>query len=177
MSEKAELSGRISKLKDSISARQQSQKDKRTKVYSTIADKTRELLRNDLQREDSFIKAESVNFSFGDNEISVDGKRIFSASSMVYLKNSFHLALHLASLQESFLRYPRFSLFDNIEDKGMELERSHNFQRQLVNSCDISGTEHQLIYTTSMIAPELDTPKYTVGDFYTHENRSLRISS
>ena len=34
--------------------------------------------------------------------------------------------------------------------------------------------DYQLIFATSMIAPELNKPEYTVGDYYTRENKSLK---
>lgn len=33
---------------------------------------------------------------------------------------------------------------------------------------------YQLIYATSMIAPELDTEEYVIGDYYTEDNKSLK---
>jgi hypothetical protein len=101
----------------------------------------------------------------------------FAASSMVFLKNAFHLAVLLASTQHQFFRYPRFVLFDNIEDKGMEPARSHRFQQLVVESSRATDTDHQIILTTSMIAPELDIAELTVGPFYTHDRKSLAISA
>lgn len=37
-----------------------------------------------------------------------------------------------------------------------------------------STINYQLIFATSMIAPELNKPEYTVGDYYTRENKSLK---
>ncbi len=38
-------------------------------------------------------------------------------------------------------------------------------------------SENQIIIATSMIAPELDVPEVTVGDFYTHDQRTLAFES
>lgn len=130
----------------------------------------------DLDREAEFKFVDQVSINFGDDEVSVDGKSNFSASSMVYLKNSFHFALFWASLNREFFNYPRFIIFDNIEDKGMEIERSHNFQKKIVELSKINDVDHQIIFATSMIADELDNEKYTVGRFYTHDNKSLEFS-
>jgi len=129
----------------------------------------------DLDREAEFKFVDKVSFNFGDDDISVDGKSNFSASSMVYLKNSFHFAMFWASLKKEFLNYPRFIIFDNIEDKGMELERSHNFQRKIVELSESNEVEHQIIFATSMIADELENDKYTVGRFYTNDKKSLEF--
>ena len=66
-------------------------------------------------------------------------------------------------------------MLDTIEDKGMEPIRSHNFQRQVVRVSEESSVEHQIIFATSMIAPEFDNPRYTIGKLSTHENRTLNI--
>ena len=44
-----------------------------------------------------------------------------------------------------------------------------------VETCSTFNVDHQIIFTASMIAPELDKPDLTVGDFYTETNKSLRI--
>ena len=114
-----------------------------------------------------------MTFSFSTDDIAVDGKKLFAASSMVLLKNAFHLALVFASTRDPEFRYPRFALFDNIEDKGMEEERSHHFQRLIVESSASAEVEHQIIFTTSKIAPELEVPELTVGRFYKLSAKSL----
>lgn len=175
-SEKAEIAAQMSTLRDKIEARRQGQTERKAKAYTRVSDITAEILKSDLEREEVFTDCEGIEFSFADNEISVDGHRTFSASSMVYLKNAFHLAIHISSLKEEFFRYPRFTLMDNIEDKGMEQTRSHNFQHQIINQCASHSNAHQIIFTTSMISPDLNIPEYTVGKYYTHENKSLDIT-
>jgi hypothetical protein len=105
----------------------------------------------------------------------VNEKRGYSASSRTVIKNAFHLALLLASCRDDRMKYPRFLLLDNIEDKGMTPRRSHNFQRLILELSDKAGAEHQIIFTTSMPAPDLDIPKYTVGSRYTETNMSLKL--
>jgi hypothetical protein len=118
-----------------------------------------------------------VNFDFGENRVEVDERLNFAASSMVFLKNSFHLAILLSSTSNAFFRYPRFGLFDNIEDKGMEMERSHRFQELVVDASRNIGVDHQIIMTTSMIAPKLNVPDLTVGRYFTHEHKSLNLGT
>jgi hypothetical protein len=116
-----------------------------------------------------------VYFDFSEDRIAVNGKTGFSASSLTVLRNAFHVALHLTSCRNRALRYPRFLLLDNIEDKGMTERRSQNFQRLIVAESAKLEVEHQIIFTTSMIDPQLDRPDLTVGDLYTFENKSLKI--
>ena len=84
-------------------------------------------------------------------------------------------ALLFASLRVDSMMYPRLLFSDNMEDKGLEQERAVKFQKTVV---DLLGKEDQesfqLIFATSMIAPELDRPEYTIGESYTKENKSLK---
>lgn len=133
-------------------------------------------LRNDLARQSSFASAETIGFEFDGDRISVDGDSFFSASSMVYLKNSFLASFMFAATSDSNFAHPRLLIMDTIEDKGMEPERSQNFQRQLRDYSDTALSSHQIIIATSMIAPELNNGHYTVGEFYTHQHRTLRLT-
>ena len=98
-------------------------------------------------------------------------------------------ALLFASLQVPSMMYPRLMFSDNMEDKGMEEARAKNFQRMIVDRLNQieahkkknlePGTlnlepSFQLIFATSNIADELNTPEYTIGDYYTQDNKSLK---
>jgi hypothetical protein len=167
------LNSEIGRLKDSIEARKAAQEEQRAQAYLLIGELTRKNIRNDLPREDAFIRAGSVEFSFSDDRVYVDGQGVFSASSMVILKNSFHLAFLEASLKDLNFRYPRFLLLDNVEDKGMEPERSHNFQHMIASISEDAEVDHQIIITTSMVSPEVDTEEYVVGEKYSRGRHSL----
>lgn len=173
---KASISSRISLMEDEIAARINAQSERRGRAASIVSEITAEILRRDLPREEGFKDASHVSFSFSTDDIAVDGKKVFAASSMVLLKNAFHLALTLASTRDPEFRYPRFVLFDNVEDKGMEEERSHNFQRLIVDYSANAEVEHQIIFTTSKIAPELEDERFTVGRFYALNEKSLQFS-
>jgi hypothetical protein len=173
----AVLASEISRLNDEIEARTAQQEDRKHDVAALIAKSTTDFLRRDLPREGAFTHAISLNFNFGTNRLSVDGRSTFAASSNVYLKNVFHLALLNASAIREYMRYPRLVIFDNVEDKGMEQERSHNFQRivwELSSSLDV---EHQIILFTSMIDPQIEAePNLLIGEHYTHEHKTLRVA-
>ena len=64
---------------------------------------------------------------------------------------------------------------DNVEDKGMEPERSHIFQHEIIRVSNEIDIPHQIIFTTSMIDPKLDDKTYCVGDFYCEGNKSLNL--
>ncbi len=160
----------------SINERLRSAQDRRlSEAYSTIEQEVRLLLRNDLRRQDSFENPQRVEFEFGANRITVDGHSYFSASSRVILKSSFYLGLFAAANKLSYFRHPRFCIIDTIEDKGMEPVRSHNFQLQVDRISRESAVEHQVIFATAMIVPDLDEENYTVGRYSTRDDPTLNI--
>jgi hypothetical protein len=140
-----------------------------------IADEIRTLLRNDLKRQDSFVNPQNIQLDFAGNRISVDGHTYFSASSRAILRSSFFLGFFAAATKDPQFRHPRFVMLDTIEDKGMEAARSHNFQHQILRISKDAKVEHQIIYATAMIAPDLDDPEFTVGKASNLSNPTLNI--
>lgn len=151
------------------------QEKRRDAAYLSVADNLKKILRADLYREDVFAKADVIDIDFGANQLSVDGQKQFSASSMVFLRHAFHLALLLSSLQNEYFRYPRLLILDGIEDGGMEVERSYNFQRIIAQASTSTDVLHQIIMTTTNVAPELDTDAYLVGRKFSHDEKSIEI--
>lgn len=173
----AVLASEISRLTDDIQARLAQQEERKHDIAALIARSTTDFLRRDLPREGAFIHALGIDFDFGGNRLSVDGRSTFAASSNVYLKNAFHLALLNASTAREYMRYPRLAIFDNVEDKGMEQERSHNFQRIVRELSTSLEVEHQIILFTSMIDPEIEGElSLLIGEHYTHELKTLRVA-
>lgn len=137
------------------------------------------ILRNDLPRQAEFVnaKAQGIDVNFKANSMALNGQFNYSASSKVYLKNAIRFAIFFASLQLDFFRYPGFIACDNMEDKGMEKERSQNFQTLLVKMCSkMPQDSYQMIFTTSMIADDLNTNDYCIGEEYSKSNKSLNLS-
>ena len=137
------------------------------------------ILRNDLPRQSEFVNATAlgIDVNFKANSMALNGQFNYSASSKVYLKNAIRFAIFFASLQLDFFRYPGFIACDNMEDKGMEKERSQNFQTLLVKMCSkMPQDSYQMIFTTSMIADDLNTNDYCVGEEYSESNKSLKLS-
>jgi hypothetical protein len=81
----------------------------------------------------------------------------------------------MAAGKDKLFNHPRFILLDNVEDKGMEVERSHLFQRLIVEHSTELRERHQVIYTTSMMNPELELDDYVIGPHYTHDKRTLML--
>jgi hypothetical protein len=169
------LAAEIRELELRIEAKRRTQLQRRSLADAHISDNAVHLLRADLPSEEHFEVAQKVTVDIGVNSFAVDGRNQFSASSVTFLKNAVHFAFLFSSLELEFFRYPRLIICDNIEDKGMVPARSQNLQRLIVQRSGTFDVEHQIIFTTSMIAPELNNPTYCVGEEYTHENKSLKI--
>ena len=133
-------------------------------------------MNKDFEREADFKNARSIDINYYDNSVYVDGDvRNFSASSNFYLKVASRFSVFFSSIEIESMRYPRFILCDNMEDKGIEKERSQNFQNLVVETAEKYQKEnYQIIFTTSMISEELKDSEYTVGDYYTITNKSLK---
>ncbi|MBB4521923.1 UNVERIFIED_ORG: hypothetical protein M2435_001953 [Rhizobium sophorae] len=152
-----------------IAAKEQRQ----ASIYRLISKLTAQILTLDLPSDIETVTEEGVRFDFGDNEVIVNDKRGYSASSRTVIKNAFHLAILFASCVDSRMKYPKFLLLDNIEDKGMTVDRSQNFQRLILQLSEEMDVEHQIIFTTSMPDENLERPEYAVGRKYTEKAKSL----
>jgi hypothetical protein len=165
----------ITRLKTTNERLRTQQERRITKAKSLIADEVRTLLRNDLPREDTFERADRIDFDFAENRIVVDGHPYVSASSRVILKSSFILGFFAAAMKDREFRHPRFVMIDTTEDKGMEPDRSRNFQNQILRVSREAKVEHQIIYATAMISPQLDDEAFTIGKYSTRDERTLSV--
>jgi hypothetical protein len=173
--EKAELQDQISRLKDRLDALNLPGRRRKAQALSLVSHIARSILRQDLERQEEFRNAQSVLLNFADNSVQVDGELNFAESSNVIVKNTAILSMLLGATEDTQFHHPRFALLDNVEDKGMELERSHNFQEIILRASIAAKLEHQIIYTASMLNPELDDDQYVIGPQYTHERRTLNL--
>ncbi|URK19518.1 hypothetical protein M9H61_08435 [Thalassospira sp. GO-4] len=174
---RSDLEAEISALRSVIEREKRQNIERKSLARQKIEEIVLGFLHDDLDRQSTFKNATKVDFDFEGDRLSVDGESFFSASSMVYLRNSFLAAFHFASALDRNFGHPRFLLMDTIEDKGMEQERSKHFQRLLAHRSKNTNSDHQIIIATSMIAEELNTPEFVIGQHYTHENRTLKIKS
>jgi hypothetical protein len=175
--EKEGLQNQINRLKDRQAALETQSQRRRADALARVSEKAKAILRQDLERQPEFRAAQSVTVNFADNSVLVDGELNFAESSNVIVKNTAVLSLLLAALDDEKFYHPRFILLDNVEDKGMEQRRSHNFQEIIVRASEQAYIDHQIIFTTSMMNPELDEDDYVIGPHYTHENRTLNVDS
>lgn len=172
---RAALQSRITALQGENEALHRQQANRIAKASTVVSEQIRELLINDLRRQDIFENPQRVNFNFRDNAISINEQRYFSASSRAILKSSFALALLAASTKLAFMRDPRFCMIDTLENMGVEAIRSQNFQKQILRVSEAATVEHQIIFATAMLTDELNKPEYTVGRHYTRDAPSLAL--
>ncbi|HBA71208.1 MAG: hypothetical protein A2X82_00650 [Geobacteraceae bacterium GWC2_55_20] len=171
---KEHVQGMINKTRTRLEQLQASNIRRKELVYSLLKKQVLEIIRLD-DFEPEFKNAEDFDYNFGKNKTEINGRSRFSASSMVYLKNAFRLTVLLASLADPKIRFPRFMLMDNIEDKGMQPVRSHSFQYHLVDFCKGQEVAFQVIFTTSMIAPDLEDSDLCVGPYYKKGMHTLQF--
>lgn len=170
-----ELQKEVNAIKDEIERKESSLAKELQRKKSAISNYTLAILHEDKDHEETFRDGRKVEFDFGEDRVTIDDRALFSASSMVYLKNAFRLALLQASCTDPTYLYPRFLLMDNVEDKGMEPSRSHQFQKEIIKASENITVPHQIIFTTSMIDPELDGTKYCIGPYYDDHNKTLKF--
>jgi hypothetical protein len=172
---KTELQDTINKLRSTNDALRAQQSTNLAKAYTLIAEEVKTLLDHDLKRQDVFENPRSVNFTFEGDRITVDNESYFSASSRAILRSSFFLGFFAAATKNPFFRHPRFCMIDSHENMGVEAIRSQNFQLQILRVSKESKVEHQIIFATAMIEPQLEDEAYTVGAFSTNADKTIGI--
>lgn len=172
--ELSRLTSKISGLKLSVNSKENDKRNKLISTKSFIQSTTLDILKSDLGRQKEFLVAKKVELDFSKNTFSLDGQNNFSESSNVFLKNSIRFAIFFGSLKFNFFRFPRFILCDNIEDKGMQPDRSKSFQRKIVELSNKAGVKHQIIFATSMVDEDLNGTELVIGDFHDENNKTLK---
>ena len=179
------LAGRMADMQDDythtrevIEAHMKGQEKRRDEVRHCMQRHAVELLHRDRASQQEFVHAHAEDFhvNFSDNRVFLGqpADRL-SASSAFLLKLVARFSLFLASLDITRMRYPRFILADDMEDKGMETVRAQQFQQTLISRLSqYPEDSFQVIYTTSCITPQLDQSALVVGEHYRAGHKSLR---
>ena len=170
---KARIQAELESLKARKEALEVHAQKRRRVALSQVSEIAVKILHSDNKHQPEFESAQNVSINFSDDAMIVDGDMNFAESSNVILKNACILSLLLAAGGDPKFFHPRFVLFDNIEDKGMRTDRSHNFQKILVEMVTELNVPYQVIYTTSMMNPALELDDYVIGQHYTPEDRTL----
>lgn len=167
---------RLDWLELEINRRFGEQEERRLYCEEKLEEITIDLLRKDIVDSDNVTlnDANGLVFSFEKDFLSVRKGRL-SASTQVFLKNSFLLALLRFSLEDEDCRFPSFFILDNIEDKGMVPDRFRRFHNMLIEESEASDISHQVILTTSFIGEDLEGSKFCVGPSYDRPPYTLDI--
>jgi hypothetical protein len=175
--EKDKVNKELSTAKETRTALEKAAWRRRSSALKLVSSKAASILQlDDSGAQEEFRVAENVDLSFDDDAILLDSLANFSESSNVFLKNAAVLGLHLAACTDRSFFHPRFVLFDNIEDKGMQTARSHCFQELIVKATTETVLPNQVIFTTSMMNPKLELDDYTIGPYYDENNKTLDFS-
>ncbi len=172
-----DLQSRLGSLETEIASKESLLITKRNDRKALISSIALRLLLKDLDREDDFKNPQEVSFDFSHDRIRVNDTSNFSASSTFILKIFLKLAILIGSCEDSGFLYPRLAIIDSVEDKGMEEARSRNLQKLIIEESEALGVEHQIIFSTAKIDPQLNNTSYCVGEFYDSNNKTLKILS
>lgn len=161
---KAELNDQISRLKDQIHATEGLREGRKSEIYTDINDLTIDLIKNDPIQE--LKNVERISFDFAKDELFAVGKDSPAASTGSYLKNSFFFSLFLLSLKHPNVRYPRFIVMDNLEDKGLQDDRVQQFHQDIIRRSEETQIKHQIIFTarSEVITEELEQSGMCIGE-------------
>lgn len=170
-----DLTGDISTLELEIQDLQEASYQHRVITMKKLNSNLSELLKKDLPRENEFINPIDINISFSDNQIYINNKNLFSESSMVVLRQMFHLALLQTADQIESLRFPRFLILDGIDDGGIEPERNMNLQKVIKETIESFANCSQIILATSTThLSELLKP-FIYNRIFTADSKSLEL--
>ncbi len=163
---KAELTLIISELKDKIYNAEYAREKRKIEIYSDINDTAISLIKNDPVPE--LQDVDGISFDFAKDELLAIGKASPAASTGSYLKNAFFFSLFLVSLKHEAVRYPRFTIMDNIEDKGVQDNRVQQFHKDIRKHSDESNVKHQIIFTarSDVVTDELEKSGLCIGENY-----------
>lgn len=167
---------RLNNIEHMIKRRIDDQEARREFCQQRIGDLTIDILHEDIidTNNETLSDANGLIFSFEKDFLSVRHGRL-SASTQVFLKNSFYLGLLKFSIEDDQCRLPRFFILDNIEDKGMVPERFRKFHSLLIQFSEQVRIPHQVILTTSYIDPVLNDSEYCVGPSYNQPPYTLDL--
>ncbi|KHF78455.1 hypothetical protein PJ15_1514 [Acinetobacter sp. neg1] len=170
-----DLSSDITTLESEIHDLEEASYQHRTKTMKQLNSNLSELLKKDIPREKEFINPTHINISFTDNQIYINNKNKFSESSMVVLRQMFHLALLQTADQIKTIRFPRFLLLDGIDDGGIEPERNMNLQKIIKETVDSFDHKTQIILATSVTHLNDLLKPFIHNRIFTADHKSLDV--
>ena len=164
---KEKLKLELASLEEQIKAIEHQREQRRNKIYSKINDFTLELVHNDPRNE--LKNVNYISFDFAKDTLFTPNKTSPAASTSCYLKNAFFFSIFLTSLHNDLnVRYPRFIILDNVEDKGLETNRIKQFHKDIIKKSENSDIKHQIIITarSEVVTDEIRYSPMVVGKEY-----------
>ncbi|MDV7413524.1 hypothetical protein ACOQNK_06635 [Acinetobacter baumannii] len=165
---------KITKLEIEIDEIERSSYHRKNKILAKINEKLKSLLKEDLERQEEFVKPDTVEVNFEDNIIFINKIGYFSQSSLVLLRHLFHIALLSVSNKVSEMRFPQLLLLDGINDGGLEADRAFNLQHIILNESQKLTNPFQIIMATSEISEDYNLHDHIIATF-TKEEKSLKL--
>lgn len=162
------LNEKINALTNQINDIDRENANKITEAQNKISDRMKEILAEDVGQEDDLKQIGAIEVNFEKNRLFVDERSNYAASSMSYIKSCFALSLWMSSVTDNKFLLPRFTLLDDIENKGLESERIYQFQKTIKDFCASSEVDNQIIISASNLREDLQTSEFMVGHYY-HE--------
>lgn len=140
----------ISEIELAITQMKNSAEHRLRKILRDLNAILKGLLSQDIGVQEEFLNPNNtVEVSFEDNQIYINGSGHFSQSSRIVLRHLFHLALLVLADRDATMRIPRFFVLDGLNDGGLEGDRAANLQRIIVETCNTLTNPFQLICSTS----------------------------
>lgn len=164
--QKEDLNEKITILTNQIEAIDLENSAKIDNAQNKIANRMKEILAEDVGQEDDLKNIGKIEVNFEKNRLFVDERSNYAASSMSYIKSCFALSFWMSSVLNKDFFLPRFSILDDIENKGLEPERIYQFQETIKNFCASSEVDNQIIISASNLSKDLQTPEFIIGHYY-----------
>lgn len=173
---KAELNEEMSILKDKIQAGESLRENRKIAIYTDINNIAISLIKNDPVQELKNI--DRISFDFAKDELFAVGKGSPAASTGSHLKNAFFFALFLLSLKHPTVRYPRFIVMDNLEDKGLQDDRVQQFHQDIIKHSQETDVKHQIIFTarSEVLTEDIDKSGMCVGKNFDGDRGSYSLA-
>ena len=173
---KEELNEKITILTNQINAIDLENLTKIEDAQKKISDRMKLILAEDVGQEDDLKNISKIEVNFEKNRLFVDERSNYAASSMSYIKSCFALSFWMSSVENNTFFLPRFSILDDIENKGLEDERIYQFQETVKEFCSSSEVDNQIIISASKLSENLQTSEFIIGHYYHEGDRDKTLN-
>jgi hypothetical protein len=168
------LNARILVLREEIESVRIGSSTRVANAYTRVSAEALKFLRSDIERQQGFHDADSVEIDYRANRFRLNSNSSLSASSTAYLRNAIFLGELFAAASVPTMRHLGILMLENLEDKGMEPERYYNLHHSIVGRAQ-DLEDRQILIATADWAPDLESGFTRVGERFTHERKTLDL--